>query len=74
MQEFTDKISELKEIVDKIKSISSKYQETIEQANIPEKDIDKYITPNNQKSLLFLQTLDEDKLLDILEKGFLTGI
>jgi hypothetical protein len=74
MEEFTEKIKEIKDISDKVRSIANSYQDTIEQSNIPLADLDKYINPNNQKSLDLLQTLDEDAFLKILERGFLVGI
>jgi ABC-type transporter Mla subunit MlaD len=73
-EEFGEKLSEIKDIIDKVKNIAYSYQETIEQSSIPLADLDKYINPNNQKSLDLLQTLDEDAFLKILERGFLVGI
>jgi DNA repair exonuclease SbcCD ATPase subunit len=71
---FSKQMGELSSIVDSIKLVANRYNGLLELYKNQEVDINKYVTPSNQKSIEFLQTLDDKQLFEILEKGQLSGI
>jgi hypothetical protein len=67
--QFSEQMKDISEIVDSIKLVANEYQSVLENYKLQKVDIDKYVTPSNQKSIEFLVTLDDQKLFEILEKG-----
>lgn len=74
MSEFSDILKEADSVIEDIKKVANEYDSFVERSLQQKANIDDYITPNNQKSIEFLKTLDTQTLLKILETGHLSGL
>lgn len=72
--EFSKLTKGLIQLTNDIAAVSHKYSILVEGGIEENLKIHEYVTPLNQKSIELLKTLKDNDLLNILEKGNLTGL